>query len=362
MSKERTSKTKLVLAVDFDNDLGRVGIKTPVIGEDAVRDAALKYAMHNPQDADTNTLFTALKLFNEIKKNYDRVEVAIIAGHERGGFRAGIKIREELKEVINAVKAETAIVVVDSVEDEYVIPVIQSFLPIEAVERVVVEQARGVEETYVLIGRYIRKILEERRFSRVFLGLPGIMILSYIIISITPYSSYASGATLIILSLFLILKGFGIIDEIVRIWKTSPIMRYSFVFTVVAVAITLAVTYVSLQSYNFATDAKSLAHYIKDILPYAMSSFIPLLLGRFIYKLFRRSFRLWRDIMTFTILGVLYYFFNRIADLILLAPTEDLQTIMKLLNESYVLQTFILFIAVIMAISAMLYAKERRII
>ncbi len=361
MSKEK-GKKKLVLAVDFDNDLGRAGIKTPIIGENAVREAALKYALFNPQDADTNTLFTALKLFDEIKKSYGNAEIAVIAGHERGGFKAGIKVREELKEVISVVNAESAIVVVDSVEDEYVIPVVQSFLPIDAIERVVVEQVRGVEETYVLIGRYLRKILEEKRFSRIFLGLPGVMILSYIIISITPYSSYASSATLIILSLFLILKGFGIIDEIIKIWKTSPIMRFSFVFTVIAVSITLAMTYVSLQSYNFATDARALAHYIKDVLPYAMTSFVPLLLGRFIYKLFRRSFRIWRDVMTFIILGVLYYFFNRIADLILLAPTEDLQTIMKLVNESYVLQTFILFIAVIMAVSAMLYARERKII
>jgi len=32
------------------------------------------------------------------------------------------------------------------------------------------------------------------------------------------------------------------------------------------------------------------------------------------------------------------------------------------MNESYLLQTFILFIGVIMAVSAMLYARERRII
>ncbi len=359
---EKKNKTKLVLVVDFDDDLGRVGIKTPVIGEVAVRKAAMEYALSNPQDADTNTLFTALKLYKEIKESKGNAEIAIIAGHEKGGFKAGIKIREELRKVIASVNADSAIVVVDSVEDEYVIPVVQSLLPIEAIERVVVEQIRGVEETYVLIGRYLRKILEEKRFSRIFLGLPGILIISYIMISITPYSSYASSATLIILGLFLILKGFGVVDGIIKIWKTSPIMRFSFVFTIIAVSITLAVTYLSLCSYNFATDAKALAHYIKDILPYAMTSFVPLLLGRFIYKLFKRSFRIWRDIMSFIILGVLYYFFNRIADLILLAPTGDLQTVVKLMNESYVLQTFILFIAAIMAVSAMLYARERRII
>ena len=139
-------------------------------------------------------------------------------------------------------------------------------------------------------------------------------------------------------------------------------MRFSFVFTVIAVSITLAMTYLSLCSYNFATDAKALAHYTKNVLPYAMTSFVPLLLGRFIYKLFRRSFRIWRDVMSFIILGVLYYFFNRIADLVLLAPSGDLQTVVKLMNESYLLQTFILFIGVIMAVSAMLYARERRII
>ena len=65
----------LVLCVDLDDDLGRkTGVETPVVGRDAVRDAAVALATADPEDSDVNVLFEGIHLTEEITD--ETVEVA----------------------------------------------------------------------------------------------------------------------------------------------------------------------------------------------------------------------------------------------------------------------------------------------
>jgi putative membrane protein len=55
------TKRTLVLCVDRDDDLGRkVGIDGPVVGRDAVEEAARRLALADPEDSDANGLFAAV--------------------------------------------------------------------------------------------------------------------------------------------------------------------------------------------------------------------------------------------------------------------------------------------------------------
>ena len=56
----------LILCVDLDDDLGRkTGIKTPVIGRQAVESAALALAIADPTDSDGNVMFQGLQLYEK---------------------------------------------------------------------------------------------------------------------------------------------------------------------------------------------------------------------------------------------------------------------------------------------------------
>jgi len=351
----------LVLAVDFDDDLGRNGFKTPVIGFEECFKVAQSFALKRPSDADANTLFTALRIAKELSRKDSPTEVAFVTGHEKGGARAGLKLRDEIKKVVTVTGSSSAILVVDSAEDELVTPVAQSLINIVGIEKVVVEQMRGVEETYILLGRYLRKALEERRFSRFFLGLPGLLILTYVILSITPYSFYAGPLTLTMLGLALVLKGFGFTEDISRLWRASPIMRVSLGLTALALALTTGVAFLSLYSRSFSTDIISLAIYMKVVTPYASLSILPLIVGRLAYRLLKKSVRVWRDIIALSVLGVIYQSIMSISRIILTAGTEDLAQIMKALNENYVVQTLALYIGIIMTVSVTLYAVEKQL-
>ncbi len=361
MSKN-SRELRLVLAVDFDNDLSKVSAETPIVGREEVLRVAEKYALVNPQDSDVNVLFTAVKILDELRSSGTDAEVAVVTGDSSGGVKAAIKIRNQVEELVKKLNATDAVVVIDSAEDEAVIPVVQSVIPIAGIERVIVEQLRSVEETYILIGRYLKKILEERRFSKLFLGLPGLLILSYIIVGLTPYSSYATTVVLTVLALFLLFKGFGIDEEVSKWWRASPISRLSLVLTLLALGIALAVSYITLVSYGFSTEPHAIAFYIQNTTPYFLVSAVPLIAGRMALRILRRSIRVWRDIVSLAVLGVIYVFFDRISSTILSIPEYSLRTVIQLIHQNYIIQSFVIYLVAIMGISIIMYAIEKKML
>ena len=56
---------RLVVCVDRDDDLGRkAGVNGPVIGRANVVDAAMRLGTADPEDADTNAMFAAVRLYD----------------------------------------------------------------------------------------------------------------------------------------------------------------------------------------------------------------------------------------------------------------------------------------------------------
>ena len=357
-----SAEKTLVLAVDYDNDLKKAGLSTPIIGYDSCMEAAQKYALMFPSDADSNTLFTALKIYRELKEEGIDAEISFVAGDEKGGSKAGLALKKQVETVINYTGSTSAILVVDSAEDEAVTPVIASLIKIVGVEKVVVEQMRGVEETYVLFGRYLRKALEEPRFARFFLGLPGALIITYVALSISPYSGYAWSITLALLGLALVLKGFGITDTIATWWRTSPITKVSLTLSILATVLTLTMLYSSFYSRGFSLDVISVATYIRDVMPYALVAIIPIIAGKMAYRFLKKSFKVWREFIAFAVLGVAYQFSMNMSKIILAADTDDLGEILRLFNENYLLQTLALYIAILMTLSVVFYAIEKEVI
>ncbi len=78
----------LVLAVDRDDDFGtKAGVSTPLIGVERCREAATALGMADPEDSDTNALFSAIKVCLDLRKEGTDAEVALICGASQVGIK-----------------------------------------------------------------------------------------------------------------------------------------------------------------------------------------------------------------------------------------------------------------------------------
>ena len=154
----------LVITVDRDNDLGqKTAIRGPVVGRKQVLTAALKLGIADPEESDTNAILGALHQhdnLDETNGENDEVEVAILTGDEKVGVRSDRAIAAQLEEVVTEFQPDQAILVTDGAEDESVLPIIQSQVRIDHVQKIIVKQSKGIEGTYY----YIAKALEDPKW------------------------------------------------------------------------------------------------------------------------------------------------------------------------------------------------------
>ena len=149
--------TTLILCVDRDDDLGRkAGIKGPIIGRKKNLDAAVALALADPEDSDANAIFAAVSLYDRIKKEGKDIEVATLTGHENVGIKSDEIIAKQLDKVIKKVKPKDVIFVSDGSEDEYILPLVTSRVPIAHMRKVIVKQSKNIESTYYIIMRALK--------------------------------------------------------------------------------------------------------------------------------------------------------------------------------------------------------------
>ncbi|MDR0309422.1 MAG: DUF373 family protein, partial [Candidatus Methanoplasma sp.] len=177
-------KKTLVLVVDRDDDFGVKGkIETPVIGVEGCSVAATALGMADPEDSDINALYAAINIYREIIADGNtEVEVALIGGNEKVGYRSDAAIVDELEEVLRTTSPDRVILVGDGAEDEYVYPIVSSRIPIDSVKKVYVKQVPGLEGTVYIIS----KILEDSGKRKRFLAPIGWMIILLSLVFIVP--------------------------------------------------------------------------------------------------------------------------------------------------------------------------------
>ena len=229
-----THSKLLVICVDRDNDVGeKAGITTPVIGRDRCIEAAQRLALEDPEDADSNSIFSAIKTYEDlISKNY-QVEVVTIAGVKNRGIQADEKILRETKQVFEMFSAEGAVIVSDGEDDEAVIPVIQNVLPVVSVQRVVMKVNRSVEYSYAVFGRYLKMIAYDSRYSKFFLGVPGILLLIGGIATVFNYTAEIFAVLVSILGGAFLVRAFDV-DKRWSSWSKPTPMGFIRIFTMLA--------------------------------------------------------------------------------------------------------------------------------
>jgi Predicted membrane protein len=226
-------KRTLVLVVDRDDDFGvKGGVDTPVIGVENCSIAATALGIADPEDSDINALYAAINIYKELKEEgNDNVEVALIGGNEKVGYRSDSAIVDELELVLKKVSPDRIILVGDGAEDEYVYPIVSSRIPIDSVKKVYVKQAPGLEGTVYIISKMLENPAKRRRFLAPigwFLVLISAVFLIMSLLSHVnedgPISAVTTPLVTILIGVFILLYAYNIQDWMVR-WNNKWISR-----------------------------------------------------------------------------------------------------------------------------------------
>ncbi|ELZ84160.1 DUF373 family protein [Haloferax larsenii] len=202
--------TTLVLCVDRANDIGRkTGLSTPVVGWEAVRSLVTDVGLADPEDSSVNCLLEALRVTRELRDDRESAEVAVISGSSESTVGADRAVAQQLDDLVERYDVESAVVVIDSAEDERLVPVVESRLRVDAVDRVVVRQAHDIESTYYLLKQFLAD--EELRSTVLVPVGVGLLLVPLLLVQFTPAVAMAGLAAL--LGAVFLYKGLAI-DEV----------------------------------------------------------------------------------------------------------------------------------------------------
>jgi putative membrane protein len=252
-----TQGRTLVLSVDRDDDIGwKAKIESPAVGREACLQAANILALVDPEDSDINAIFSAVKIYDELTAKGEDTEIAVVAGNHLHMIDGDRRIATSLKQVVAATGVTNCILVTDGAEDEYVIPIIQSQIPVSSVRRVIVNQMPNLEGTYYIL----KKLLDDPKISRLIFIPLGLAMLLYAIAILLNAPGIATIIVIGVIGFYMLYKGSGL-DEIVHsIIDTFRVSlqrgRFSFVtytITILLVLMGMANGFITILNY-YSTD------------------------------------------------------------------------------------------------------------
>ncbi|WP_128904300.1 DUF373 family protein [Halorubrum amylolyticum] len=148
--------TTLVICIDRSGAIGRAtNVPMPVAGWEAVRSLVTDAGLSDPEDAGVNCLLESLRVARDLRDEREESVVAVVSAESDSAVGADRSIAAQLDDLVDRYDPRAAIAVVDSAEDEQVLPIVESRMPVDSVDRVVVRQARDIESTYYLLKQFL---------------------------------------------------------------------------------------------------------------------------------------------------------------------------------------------------------------
>jgi len=309
----------IVICVDRDNDIGeKTGITTPIIGRNSCIDAAQRLALEDPEDADSNSIFYAIKTYEDLVSKGYQTEVITVAGVKDRGVQADEKIAKEIKKVLEVFSANGAVIVSDGEDDESVIPIIQNVVPVVSVQRVVMKVSRSVEYSYAVFGKYLKMIAYDSKYSKFFLGGPGILLLIGGIATVVGYTAEIFAVLVSILGGAFVIRAFDI-DKAWSNWAKPTLPGFVRIFTLTAglililVSIPAGITVIDpnsitsdLELVDAITNPKIIGQFVSGALPFLWMGIGTFFGGMLLSNWFSGSLRMITDTLRIVVLVSLY--------------------------------------------------------
>jgi len=317
--KATTANKLLVICIDRDDDLGRkTGIPTPVVGRNACIEAAQRLALEDPEDADSNSIFFAVKTYEDLVSKGYKTQVVVVTGVENRGVQADEKVASEIKSVLKKFSANGAVIVSDGEDDEMVIPVIQNIIPVISVQRVVMQVSRTIEHSYAVFGKFLKLVMYNPKYSKFFLGVPGILLLIGGIGAVTGYNAEIFAVLVTILGGAFLIRAFDI-DKAWANWAKPTPEGFIRLFTLItgliliAASIPAGITTVSAENIssdvgivNIITDNVVIGQFVSGMIPFLWIGLGTIFVGILFSNWLNRKLRHITDILRIVVLVALY--------------------------------------------------------
>ncbi|ADL18621.1 hypothetical protein ASAC_0214 [Acidilobus saccharovorans 345-15] len=313
MDLKSDARRPLIVVIDEDDDIGATLGRSLVMGYKDVVDAATQFAILRPEDPDSNAMFVGLNLYKEMEADGRNPEIIVVGGHPKNALLAQSLIKARVQQAISKSPGNYELYVVgDGLDELFMAQILRDVGPIAGVKQVIVEQSLGVEGSYILLARYIRKALNDPRYSKYFLGLPGLLLLVFGLLTIFGYLLLSLKIMAALLGFFMVVKGFNLESQLWEYLKTTAArVREGSVFQLAGLG-TLAISVVisAYGAYILSRSAAPLTDKVGYVVSYEVTT---LIIGMVIYviiasvffKVSRRNFRLYREAQVISVLIML---------------------------------------------------------
>jgi putative membrane protein len=312
-------KRVLVVCIDRDDDLGKNGgVETPVFGRDQCINAGTRLAIEDPEDADSNAIFGAVKIYEELVTKGYETEVAVITGAYNRGIEADEKISSELIQVLSKFKAQGVVIVSDGEDDETVIPLIQAMVPVISIQRIIIRHSRSVEYSYAVFGKYVKMLVYDPRYSKFFLGVPGALLISSGFATIFGFTREALAIVLSVLGVAFVMRAFDIDKSISSLNRTTPSTFIRIFSTFAGIMIILVGISNGISSIpdgaiangssisEIITTRAVVGGFVNGAITLIWIGLGTIFGGIFLSNWFKGSIRIFSDIIRLVILGTIY--------------------------------------------------------
>ncbi|QZA87711.1 DUF373 family protein [Salinarchaeum sp. IM2453] len=198
--------TTLVVCLDRTDDIGtQTDINTPISGWETVLSLVADVGLSDPEDSSVNTILEGLRITQELRDNGESADIAIVSGSSDSVVTADRAVAQQIDELVAKYDPESAIVVLDSAEDERLVPIVESRIPVDSVNRVVVRQARDLESTYYLLKQF----LADEELRQTTLVPLGVVLIVFPALAYFGSIAFASATITAVIGAFLVYKGLG---------------------------------------------------------------------------------------------------------------------------------------------------------
>lgn len=361
-------RPRVVLVIDIDADIERVLGTGQIAGEESVEKAILEYGVREPEDPDLNAMMAGLQVYRRLSSEGKPTYILVVAGHPTNRLEAHRRIKKAVAEFLESIGAKEAeFYIVSDGEDELIIgELLRDYGSIAGFKRVVVEQHLGIEGSYMLLIKYLKKAAIDARFSKYVLGVPGIALASMALLSLLGLADIAIKVLLLIIGIGMVVRGFNLEEPLERTLKSILVSMREVPHLNIAGLITLILfTASGLAAAYYSTKGGSgvvgVFKYTMPLISAGALSYI--IISRIFYRASLGDLNIWRDVAgALVAIGLAIAFYN-LGDFLDevggFAGSEAGRTLSNALIESGFMQYTIAFTGVAAIIEMMARATKR---
>ncbi len=180
----------------------------PVVGWEAVRALVTDLGIEDPEDSRVNCLLEALRVTRDLRDENDDPVVAVVSG-TGDDVNTDRSVARQVETLLERHPVDAAVVVIDSADDERLLPIIESRVRVDAVDRVVVRQSHDIESTYYLLKQFMA---DEELRSTLLVPLGAALLAFPILLLVADSLTVSLAAIAAVIGLFFLYKGLGVDD------------------------------------------------------------------------------------------------------------------------------------------------------